>query len=174
MYHTWKNIKKSYKNDKFKISALICNEEFEFPDGSYSLSDIQNYFENIFKKMEKKLLILNKNILIRIYVNKIGNRITFKIKTGYYLELSTSETMKLLGSTNIKITKNQNDENVPYLQINEVVLVHCNIVNSNYQQHSRIIYSFVPNKSFGQLLDISSKNFKFLKPFDSEFSHIEV
>ena len=82
--------------------------------------------------------------------------------------------MKLLGSTKSKITKNENGENVPNLEITEVVLVHCSIVNNNYQQNSRILYTFVPNKLFGQLLDISSRNFIFLKTFDSEFSYIEI
>ena len=82
--------------------------------------------------------------------------------------------MKLLGSTKSKITKDENSENVPHLEITEVVLIHCNIVNNDYQQDSRVLYTFVPNKSFGQLLDISPKNFIFLKTFDSEFSYIEV
>ena len=94
----------------------------------------------------------NNNPSIRIYVNKIENRIKFKIKTGYYLELLTPETMKLLGSTKSKITKDENSENVPHLEITEVVLVHCNIVNNDYQQDSRVLYTFVPNKLFGQLL----------------------
>ena len=80
--------------------------------------------------------------------------------------------MKLLGSAKNKITKDENDENVPHLEITEVVLVHCNIVNNDYQQDSRVLYTFFPNKSFGQLLDISPKNFIFLKPFDSEFLYI--
>ena len=71
---------------------------------------------------------------MNIYVNKIKNRITFKIETGYYLELSTPETMKLLGSTENKITKDKNGENVPHLEITEVVLVHCNTFNNDYQQ----------------------------------------
>ena len=70
----------------------------------------------------------------------------------------TSETMKLLGSTKSKTTKNKNGENVPHLEITEVALVHCNIVRNNCQQDSRVLYTFVPNKSFGQLLDISPKN----------------
>ena len=70
--------------------------------------------------------------------------------------------------------ENENGENVPHLEITEVVLIHCNIVNNDYQQDSRVLYTFVPNKSFGQLLDISPKNFIFLKTFDSEFSYIEV
>ena len=111
---------------------------------------------------------------MRTYTNKIENRITFKIKTGYYLELLTPETMKLLGSTKSKITKNENGENVPHLKIIEVVLVYRNIVKNNYQQNSRVLNTFIPNKSYGQLLDTSPKNFIFLKTFDSEFSYIEV
>ena len=94
---------------------------------SCSTSDIQNYFEYILKQHAEKTI----NPSIRIYVDKIENRITFKIKTGYYLKLSTLETMKLLGSTKSKLTKDENDEYVPYLEITEVVLVHCNVVNNN-------------------------------------------
>ena len=111
---------------------------------------------------------------MRIYTNKIENRITFKIKRGYYLEFLTTETMKLLRSTKGKILKNKNGENVPYLEIAEVALIHFNSVNNSYQQNSRVLYTFVPNKSFSQLLDISSKNFTFIKTFDSEYSYIEV
>ena len=70
--------------------------------------------------------------------------------------------MKLLGSTKSKITKNEKDENNPYLEITEVVLIHCNVVNNSYQQKSRVLYTVVPNKSFGQLLYISSRNVMFL------------
>ena len=82
--------------------------------------------------------------------------------------------MKLLVSTKSKITKNENGENSPYLEIIEVVLIHCNVVNNSYQQNSRVLYTFLPNKSFGQLLDISPESFIFLKTFDSEFLYIEV
>ena len=82
--------------------------------------------------------------------------------------------MKLLGSIKSKITKDENGENVSHLKITEVVLIHWNIFNNDYQQDSKVLYTFVPNKSFGQLLDISPKNFIFLKTFDSEFSYIEV
>ena len=82
--------------------------------------------------------------------------------------------MKLLGSTKSKITKNENGENMLHLEITEVVLIHCNIVNNYYQQDSRVLYTFVPNKSFGQFLDISPKNFIFLNIFSSELSYIEV
>ena len=76
------------------------------------------------------------------------------MKTGYYLKLLTPETIKLLGSTKIKRTKDENGENVPHLEITEAVLIHCNIVNKDYQQDSKVLYTFVPNKFFGQLLDI--------------------
>ena len=96
------------------------------------------------------------------------------MKTVYYLGLLTPETVKVLGSTKSKVNKDKNVENVPHLEITEAVLVHCNIVNNDYQQDSRVVYTFVPNKSFGQLLDISPENFIFLKNFESEFSYIEV
>ena len=98
----------------------------------------------------------------------------FKIKTGCCLELLMLETMKLLGSTKISITKDKNVENAPHLEITELVLVHCNIVNNDHQQDSRVSFTFVPNKLFGQLLDNSPKNSIFLKTFNSEFSCIEV
>ena len=95
-------------------------------------------------------------------------------KTGFSMELWITETIKLLGSTKSNITKDENGENVPHLEITEGVLVHCNIVNNNDQQDSRVLYTFVPNKSFGQFLDISPKKFIFLETFNSEFSYIEV
>ena len=82
--------------------------------------------------------------------------------------------MKLLGSTESKITKNKNDENVPHLEVVELVLVHCNLVNNDYQQDSRILYTFVPNKTFGRLLEISPTNHVFLKTFNSEFQEINI
>ena len=109
------------------------------------------------------------NPSIKIYVNKIENWVTFQIKNGYYLELLTTETMKLLGSTENKITKDKNGENVPHLEIVELVLIHCNIINNNYQQNSRILYTFVSKKPFGSLLEVSSPNHIFLKTFNSEF-----
>ena len=109
-----------------------------------------------------------------LIILKIENRITFKIKTGYYLELLMPETMKLLGSTKSKTTKDENGENVPHLEITEVILVHWNIVNNDYQLDSRVLYAFIPNKPFGQLLDISPQNFIISKSSNSEFSYIEV
>ena len=141
--HTWANIKKSYNNNKFKIFAPTWNDKFELPDGSCSISDIQDYFEYILKKYGENI----DNPSIRIYLNKIENRITFKIKTGYYLELlTTPKTMKLLESTENKKTKDKNGENVPHFETTEVVLVHCNIVNNDYQQDSRVSHTLLINR----------------------------
>ena len=107
-----------------------------------------------------------------MYVNKIENRITFKIKNGCSLELLTKETMKLLGGTKNKITKDKNGENVPNLEITEVILVHYNMVNNDYQHDSRVLYTFVPNKYFGSLLDVSPSDHIFLKTFNSEYDEI--
>ena len=104
IYYTWKNRKSSCKNNKFKISAPTWSDEFELPDGSYSISDIQDDFEYIFKKHSESV----DNPSIKIYVNKIENRVTFKIKNRYYLKLLTPETMKLLRSTKSKRTKDKN------------------------------------------------------------------
>ena len=129
IYDTWENIKSTYNNYKFKISAPTWSDEFELPDGSYLISSIQDYFEYILKKHNQNV----DNPSIRIYVNKTENRVTFKIKNGYYLELLTPETMKLLGSTESKITKDKNGGNVLHLDITELVLVQCNLVNDYYQ-----------------------------------------
>ena len=131
---------------------------------------IQDYFEYILEKHGEDI----DEPSVQIYVNKIENRVTFKIKNGYSLELLTPETMKLLGSTKNKITKDKNGENVPHLEITEVVLVHCDIVNNDYQQDSRVLYMFVPNKPFGSLLEISPRNHIFLKTFNSEYDDIKV
>ena len=82
--------------------------------------------------------------------------------------------MKLLGSTESKITKNKNGENVPHLEVVELVLAHCNLVNNDYQRDSRILYTLVPNKTFGSLLEISPTNHVFLKTFNSEFQEINT
>ena len=143
IYYTWKNVKSSYNNNKFKISAPTWSEEFKLPDGSYSVSDIQDYFEYILKKHSESV----DNPSIRMYVNRIENRITFKVKNG---------------------------ENVPHLEIVELVLVQCNLVNNDYQQDSRILYTFLPSKSFGSLLEISPTIQVFLKTFNSEFQEVKI
>ena len=104
----------------------------------------------------------------------VENRITFKIKDGHSLELLTQETVKLLGSTKSKINKDKNGENVLHLEITVVVLVHCNLVNNDYLQDSRVLYTFVPDKPFGSLLKIFQIEHIFLKTFNSEYNEIEV
>ena len=124
------------------------------------------YFQYILKTYGEKTV----NLSIREYLNKIENRITFKIKTGYYLKLLTLKTVKLLGSIKSKTNKDKNGENIPHLEIAEVLLINGNIVNINFQRNSRVLYTFVPSKLFGQLLDISLKKKLFLKTVKSEFS----
>ena len=169
IYYTWKNIKISFNNSKFKISAPTWDDKFELHDGSYSVSNIQDYFEYILEKHVEDI----DEPSVQMYANEIENRITFKIKNGYNLELLTPET-KLLGSTKNKITEDKNRENVPHLEITEVVLVHCNIVNNDYQQDSRVLYPYVPNKPFASLLEISRTYPILLKTFNSEYDEIRV
>ena len=101
IYYTWKNIKSAYNNNKFKISAPTWNDKLDLPDGSYSIADIQDYFEFIIKKHGN----LAENPPVQIYPNKIKTRIVFKVKTGCKLELLSLETMNLLGSTKKMLIK---------------------------------------------------------------------
>ena len=107
-------------------------------------------------------------------MTKIKNRIIFKIKAGYKLELLTKETMELLGSSKKDIDQNKNGEIVPRLETVEVVLVQCNLVNNNYQQASKILFTFVPNKQFSQLINITPHSLTMLKTVNAEFSFIEI
>ena len=111
---------------------------------------------------------------IKIYANFVNDRTVFKIKTGYKLELLTLETIKLLGSTNKVVEKDKNGEDVPKLESVEVVLVHCNLVKNDYQHASKVLFSFVPNKQFGQLLNISPHVFTMMNTINTEFSSVEV
>ena len=140
------------------------------PDGSYNISEIQEYIEYIIKKHEA----IGENAPILIYANTINNRIVFKIKSGYKLELLSKETMKLLGSTKDIIDAEKNSENVPRLENAEIVLVHCNLVNNSYQQASKILFTFVPTKQYGQLISISPYSLVFLKTMNTDFSKIEI
>ena len=124
------------------------------PDGSYNISEIQDYIEYIIKKHET----IGENAPILIYANTINNSIVFKIKSGYKLELLSKETMKLLGSTEDIIDADKNSENVPRLENVEVVSVHCNLVT----------------KQYGQLISISPHSLVFLKTMNTDFSEIEV
>ena len=168
IYYTCKNVKSTYNNNEFEISAPTWNETFDLPDGSYNISEIQDYIEYIIKKHET----IGENAPILNYANTINNRIVFKIKSRYKLELLSKETIKLLGST--KDIDADNSENVPRLENVEVVLVHCNLVNNSYQQASRVLFTFVPNKQYGQLISISPKSLIFLKTMNTEFSEIEI
>ena len=170
IYYTWKNVKSIYKNNKFKISAPTWNETFDLPDGSYNISEIQDYIEYIIKKHET----IGENAPILIYTNTINNRIVLKIKSGYKLELLSKETRKLLGSTKDIIHEDKNSEKVPKLENVEVVLVHCNLVNNSYQQHSRVLFTCVPTKQYGQLISILTHSKVFLKTMNTEFSEIEA
>ena len=139
-----------------KVIQKVINLKYQLRHGMKSLNylivHIHDYFEYNLKTWRKDWKSFNK-----INVNKIENRIKFKIKAGYYLKLLTPETMKSFRSNTSKITKDKNGENVPHLEITEAVWVHCNIVNNDYQQDSKVLYIFNPNKSFGQMLDISQK-----------------
>ena len=157
IYYTWKNVKSIYRNNEFKISASTWNETFDLPDGSYNIPAIQSYFEYIIKKHET----IADTAPILIYANNIINRVIFKIKTGYKLELLSEETMKLLGSTSSIIDKDKNSDTAPKLENFEVVLVHCNLVNNSYQQHSRVLFTLVPNRQYDQLISISPHSLVF-------------
>ena len=167
IYYTCESV---YNNNKFKILAPTWNETFDLPDGSYNISEIQDYIEYIIKKHET----ISETAPILIYADTINNRIVFKIKSRYKLELLSKETMKLLGSTKNIIDSDKNRENAPRLENVEVVLVHCNLVNNSYQQHSKVLFTFVLTKQYGKLISISPHSLVFLKTMNTEFSEIEV
>ena len=121
-----------------------ANDEFQLPDGSYSRSDIQDYIKYIIKKRKTLTRILP----IHVYINRVNDRLVLKIKHGYKLELQTPETMKLFGNTKKLIDKTKKGEKVPSIEIFEVVLVQCNLVDSQYQQKFEVLYTFTPNKSY--------------------------
>ena len=169
-YYTLKNIKSEYNNNKFKISVPTWNDTFNLPDGSYFIADVQDYLGFIIKKHGT----LTENPPVKIYVNRSKNRIVFQIKTGYKLELLTRETMKLLGSTKEDADKDKDGENVPKLESVEVVLVHCNLVKNDYEHTWKVLFTFVPNKKFGQLINISPHFLTMMNTVNTEFSSVEV
>ena len=111
---------------------------------------------------------------MQIYVNKIKNRIFFKTNTDCKLELLRKETMKLLESVKQIIDKDKNNENLLKSESVEVALMHCNVVKSDYQQASKVMFSFVPNKQFGQLVNISPHPMIMLNTINTELSFIDV
>ena len=169
-YYTWKNIRKQYNNNKLKIIAQTWNDEFELPDASNSVSDIQDYIEYIIKKHETLTTIPPTHV----YINRINNRLVFKIKDGYKLKSQTPETMKLFGSTKKLIDKTKNEKKVPSPEVVEVVLVQCNLVDNQYQQKSEVLYTFTPNKSYAYLLNVEPSNLVFLKTYNTEFDEITI
>ena len=170
IYYTWKNVKSDYNNNRFKISAPTWNDTFDVSDVSYSIAALQNYFEYIIKKHETIVDVSP----VLIYVNEISNRIVFKIKPGYKLELLSKETIKLLGSTTNSIDKDKNSELVLKLESVDLVLVHCNVVNNSYQQTSKVLFTFVSNKKYGQLITVSPHSLIMLKTVYTEFSFTEI
>ena len=148
----------------------MWSDTFDVPDGSYSIIALQNYFEYIIKKHGT---IADVSAVL-IYVNEINNRIVFKIKSGYKLELLSKETMRLLGSLADTIDGDQNSELVPKLESVDLVLLHCNLVNKNYHQASKVLFTFVPNKKYSQLITLSPNSLIMLKTINTEFSLIEI
>ena len=170
IYYTWKNIKSEYKNNEFKIFAPTWNDTFDLRDGSYSIPNIQDYLEFITKKHES----LTENPSVQIYPNKIKNKNVFTIKIGYKLELLTPETMKLLGSTKKDVDKEKGGENVPKLESVEVVLVHYNLVKNDYQHTSKVLFTFVSNKQFGQSINILPHSLTMMNTVSTEFCSVKV
>ena len=168
--YRWEDIKSAYNNNKFKIFASSWNDEFDLPDGSYCIADIQDYFVFIIKKHET----LTENPPVQIYPSKIKNRIVYRVKTSYKLELLSPEAMKLLGSSKKGVDQDKDGEDVPKLESDEVVLVHCNLVNNKYEQASEVFFTFVPSKQFGQLINIAPHPLIMLNTTNSIFSYIEV
>ena len=122
----------------------------------------------------KKRETMTENPPFQIYPNKIKNRIVFKIKIGYKLELLTPETMKLLGSGKRDVDKDKDGENVPKLESVEVLLVHCNLVKNDYQYASKVLFTSAPNKQFGELINISPHSLTMMNTINVEFSFVEV
>ena len=173
IHYTWHNIKEEYNNNKFKLSGPTWSKDVTLPDGSYEISQIQNYFlDEVIKKHESDVKSTEQSPIL-IYPNKIINRIAFRIETDYKLELLTNETMILLGDGPI-IDHTKNGENVPKLENVRNVLVFCNLVQNIYLQESKLLFSFVPNSRFGSLLSIAPEVLKYCDNVDSIFDYIEI
>ena len=142
IFYTFKNIKNSYDNNKFKIYAPTWDQTFNLPDGSYSIEDIQDYFEFIIKKHES----LPDNLPIKISPNRLINRIVFKIKSGYKLEALSENNKKLLGLASNIVDTDKNSESACNLQTVQTVSVHCNLVENQYQLSSKVLFVLVPDK----------------------------
>ena len=122
----------------------------------------------------KKHKTLTKIPLIFVYINKIDNRLLFKIKHGYTLELQTPEKMKLFGNIKQLINKAKTEEKVANLEVDDVVIVQCSLVNNQYQQKSELLYTFTPNRYYPYLLNVEPSNLVFLKTYNTEFGEIII
>ena len=160
IYYTWKNIKSEYSNNKFKISAPI--------------GMILSIYLMVLILLQMFRTTLTENPPVQIYPNKVKNRIVFKIKTGDKLELLTPKTMKLFRSPKKDIDKDKDGEIVRKLESVEIVLVHCNLVKSDYQHTSKVLYSFVPNKQFEQFINISPHSLTMMNTANTKFSFVKV
>ena len=157
IYYTYKNIKSACSNNKLKFSAPTWNDTFDLLDGSYSIADIQDYFEFIIKKHET----YSENPPVQIHPNKIKeNRIQIRISIS--------------GNDEIIREHKKDVEDVSKLESVEVVLVHCNLVNNNYLKTSKVLFTFVPNKQFEQLINIAPHSLTMLGTTNTEFSFTEV
>ena len=159
IHYTWYNIKEEYSNIKFRLSGPTWSKDVTIPDVSYEISQIQTYFfDEVIKKHESDVKS-NEQSPILIYTNRILNRVTFRIETGYKLEILTNETMRLLGDGPI-IDTTKIGENVPKLEIVRNVVVFCNLGQNVYLQDSKLLFSFVPNSRFGSSLSITPQVLK--------------
>ena len=140
------------------------------PDGSYSVSDLQDNIEYIIEKHKA----LPTNPPIHIYIDKIDKRLVFKIKGRYKMELQTPETMKLFGCTKNVIEKTKNGENLRSTEVVEGVLCQCNLMDNQYQQKSNVLHTFMPNKSYAYLLNKEPSNLMFLKTYNTELDEIII
>ena len=173
---------KTNKPNRFRLD-LTDKRNLKKPNKNMALVNLSIYYtwENItpeynnnkFIIIIKKHETLTENPPIQIYPNKIKNRIVFKRKTGYKLEI-TPETMKLSGSAKKDVGKDMDCKNVPKLESVELVLVHCNLLKNDYQHTSKVLFTFVPNKQFGQLINISPHSLTMMNTVNTEFSFLEV
>ena len=158
---------------------ITINLKYQHPRGTIRLMCLMFLiqlllFKIILNTLQKKNETIADVSPVLIYVNEINNRIVFKIKSGYKLELLSKETMRLLGSLTDTIDGDKNSELVPKLESVDLVLLHCNLVNNSYQQASKVLFTFVPNKKYGQLITVSPNSLIMLKTINTEFSFIEI
>ena len=169
IYSIWKNIKSAYNSNNFKISPSTWNDKFDLPDGSYSTSDTQDYFRFIIKKNET----LTENAPVQIYINKIKNRILLKKKNRIQIRIFIFRNNEII-KHNKHVDQDKDGEDVSKLESFEIALVYCNLVKNNYKQASTVLFTFVPNKQFDQLSNISPHSLIMLNTTNTEFFSIEV